>query len=213
VLEFCPGRDLAYHLDCEEANRFSQARTQFYSAQLTLALEYLHRAGVVYRDLKPDNVLLDASGNIRIADFGLCKEGIRADARSHSFCGSPAYLSPEMLAGTGHGQGTDWYGLGILIFEMLSGLPPFYCRDRAKMWHDIQYRPLKAVLPAFISSPASALLHELLEKDESKRLGCGIGKVGSSAVKSQPFFASIDWDRVIRCDYPPPFIPSQDSDE
>lgn len=209
VLEFCAGHDLAHHLDCEEANRFSEQRTQFYSAQIVLAMEYLHSLGVIYRDLKPDNVLLDATGHVRITDFGLCKEGIYLHDRSQSFCGSPAYLSPEMLAGTGHGHSTDWYGLGILVFEMLTGLPPFYCRDRTKMWNDIQHSPVSSVLPSFLSPEASSLLRGFLEKDVLKRIGCVPGHEGSAVIKSHPFFSSVNWEQLLLCKSTPPFIPSQ----
>ena len=213
VLEFCPGGDLAYHLDCDENNRFSEERAQFYAAELVLAIAFLHSLGVIYRDLKPDNVLLDAKGHVRVADFGLCKEGIGPTGKSHSFCGSPAYLSPEMLAGTGHGHALDWYGLGILIFEMLSGLPPFYSRDRNKMWSDIRHRPLSAGALATFSGPAASLLSALLEKDEEKRLGSVPGAQGSQAVKTHPFFHGIDWNSIEAREVPPPFIPTDASED
>jgi len=210
VLELCSGGDLAFHLDCEELNRFSEQRAAFYAAEVFVALDYLHGLDIIYRDLKPDNILLDTSGHVRITDFGLCKENIGVSDRSLSFCGSPAYLSPEMLAGTGHGHAADWYGFGVLLFEMLAGLPPFYCRDRTKMWNDIRHRPINSILPSFISKEASLLLCGLLEKETSKRLGCTPGPKASWHIREHCFFADTDWQRLLCRECPPPIVPDDD---
>ena len=138
VLEFCGGGDLHQHLMQSETGRFTEEQSRFYTAELVLALEYLHDLGVIYRDLKPENVLLDEDGHVRLADFGLCRAGVKDDVGAQSFCGSPAYLSPEMVNRAGHGQATDWWGLGVLLYEMATGDPPFQGRDIEGLFHDIK---------------------------------------------------------------------------
>lgn len=114
-----------------------EAVAKFYFAEILLGLEYIHSKGIVYRDLKPENVLIDIDGHIKLADFGLSKVFPSQDYLTNSFCGSPEYMSPEMLMGTGHGFSVDYYSLGALLFEMLTGLPPFYSTDRDQMYLSI----------------------------------------------------------------------------
>ena len=133
VLDYCGGGELFFHLGKE--GRFTEDRARFYCAQITLALEHLHSMNVIYRDLKPENVLLDHKGNVRLTDFGLSKEGVNAvDSGAHSFCGTPEYLAPEVLNRTGHGRAVDWWSLGALLYEMLTGLPPFCKFSVARAW-------------------------------------------------------------------------------
>ena len=118
---------------------FPEPRARFYAAEITLALEHVHRLNIIYRDLKPENVLLDARGHVRLTDFGLSKEGINDNVSgAHSFCGTPEYLAPEILNRQGHGRAVDWWSLGALLYEMLTGLPPFYCRDREKLFEKLK---------------------------------------------------------------------------
>ena len=123
-------------------------------------MEYIHSKGIVYRDLKPENVLLDIDGHIKLADFGLSKVLSSAISLTHSFCGSPEYMSPEMLMGTGHGFGVDYYSLGAILFEMLTGLPPFYNLDRNQMYIDIVEAEL--IYPNYLNSQVVDLLKMLL---------------------------------------------------
>ncbi len=123
ILDYCPGGDLAEHLSNEK--RFSEERAKIYLCEIILALEDLHKRDIIFRDLKPDNVVLDYEGHAMLTDFGLSKEGVYDNKGAKSFCGSIAYLAPEMLKRSGHGKSVDWYLLGVLFYEMLVGLPPF----------------------------------------------------------------------------------------
>jgi serine/threonine protein kinase len=127
-MDLCAGGELFYLLHLK--GRLPESMAKFYFAEILLGLEYIHKQGVVYRDLKPENVLLDIDGHIKLADFGLSKNLTPEESLTNSFCGSPEYMSPEMLMGYGHGITVDYYSLGAILFEMLTGLPPFYSTDR-----------------------------------------------------------------------------------
>merc|ERR1719510_257655 len=169
VLEYCPCGELFYHLS--RASRFSEGRGRFYASEILLAIEYLHRLNIIYRDLKPENILLDADGHVKLADFGLSKEGIQDNFSAKSMCGTPEYLAPEILETRGHGKAVDWYSLGALMYEMLTGLPPFYTRDREKLFERIRRGELS--YPSYITAGAQELLRALLTGDPSRRLGGG----------------------------------------
>ena len=140
ILEYCPGGDLGKVLEKEK--RFDEARARIYLAEILLALEDLHKRDIIFRDLKPDNVVLDTQGHALLTDFGLSKEGVLDNQAANSFCGSVAYLAPEMLKRSGHGKSVDWYLLGVLLYEMLVGMPPYFNRDREKLVSNIQKGPL-----------------------------------------------------------------------
>jgi len=200
-MDFCPGGELFFHL--HNLGRLTEPQAQFYFAEILLALEHLHSLGVVYRDLKPENVLLDLDGHVRLTDFGLSKEHMRKDSVAFSFCGSPEYMSPEMLKESGHSFAVDYYSLGALLYEMLTGLPPFYNRNKERMYHAILNNPL--LLPNYISRSGRSLLSGLLEKDPRKRLGVDRGFV---EIKAQPWLEKVDWERVLKRKKAPPFIPN-----
>ncbi|CEM32786.1 unnamed protein product [Vitrella brassicaformis CCMP3155] len=202
VLEYCPGGELFFHLS--RAGRFTEQRARFYSAEIILALEHLHKMDIVYRDLKPENVLLDEEGHIRLTDFGLSKEGIQDNTSARSLCGTPEYLAPEILNQTGHGKAVDWWSLGALIYEMLTGLPPFYTRDREKLFENIRAGDLR--YPSFISPVAKSLLQGLFQRDPNRRLGGG--NTDADEIKCHPFYASVDWDALLQRRITPPFRPS-----
>jgi serine/threonine protein kinase len=203
VLDYCAGGELFFHLGRE--GRFSEDRARFYAAQIVLALEHLHSLNVIYRDLKPENVLLDHHGNVRLTDFGLSKENVVAtDSGAHSFCGTPEYLAPEVLNRAGHGRGVDWWSLGALTYEMLTGLPPFYCKDRNQLFDRIRKGALE--FPDFLSAEAADMLNALLSRDPTKRLGCG--PLDAEEIKSHPWFAPVDWVALLECRIPPPWNPA-----
>eukprot|EP00357_Protocruzia_adherens_P027917 CAMPEP_0115011738 /NCGR_PEP_ID=MMETSP0216-20121206/24250_1 /TAXON_ID=223996 /ORGANISM="Protocruzia adherens, Strain Boccale" /LENGTH=349 /DNA_ID=CAMNT_0002380521 /DNA_START=159 /DNA_END=1208 /DNA_ORIENTATION=- len=201
VLEYCPGGELFYHLS--EAERFTEARTKFYAAEILLALEHLHKNNILYRDLKPENVLIDDYGHVKLTDFGLSKENISDNHSAKSFCGTPEYLAPEVLDKRGHGIAVDWWGFGALIYEMLSGLPPFYSTNREAMFEQIRGGTVE--YKRYFSPEVTNLLQSLFIRDPDKRLG------GSSRdaeeIKEHPWFAEVDFDKMARREIAPPFVP------
>jgi serine/threonine protein kinase len=202
VLDYCAGGELFFHLG--KVGLFPETRTRFYAAEIILAISYVHSLDIIYRDLKPENVLLDASGHIRLTDFGLSKEGIsNSSSGANSFCGTPEYLAPEILNRHGHGRAVDWWSLGALTYEMLTGLPPFYCQDRERLFEKI--RKSELTYPTSLSSNAKNLLRGLLTKDPIKRLGSG--PKDAEEIKPHPFFSPIDWDKLSRGEVTPPWKP------
>ncbi len=175
-------------------------RYRFYAAEITSALGYLHRLNIIYWDLKLENILLDTAGHIKLTDFGLCKENLNVGDTTAMFCGTPDYLSPEVLNKQVVNFSVDWWCLGMVIYEMMYGLPPFYS---GKMYDDILHEPLQ--LPTHISFSARKLLEGLLQKNKEVRLGSGAGKVED--IKTHPFFRSINWDDLFEKRLEPPFNP------
>ncbi|KAK5991529.1 Serine/threonine-protein kinase gad8 [Cladobotryum mycophilum] len=200
VLAFVNGGELFHHLQKE--HRFDVNRSRFYTAELLCALECLHGFSVIYRDLKPENILLDYQGHIALCDFGLCKLDMKDEDRTNTFCGTPEYLAPELLLGQGYNKTVDWWTLGVLLYEMLTGLPPFYDENTNEMYRKILSEPLhfsEVVPPA-----AKDLLTKLLNRDPKKRLGAN----GSAEIKAHPFFHDIDWRKLLQRKYEPTFKPS-----
>lgn len=203
VLDYCAGGELFFHLG--KLGKFAEPRACFYAAEITLAIEYVHNLDVIYRDLKPENVLLDAQGHVRLTDFGLSKEGISdSSSGANSFCGTPEYLAPEILNRQGHGRAVDWWSLGALLYEMLTGLPPFYCRDREKLFEKIRRGEL--FYPRHLSQRAQSLLRGLLTRDPTKRLGSG--ELDAGEIKSHLFFADISWSKLAKGEIAPPWNPT-----
>eukprot|EP00743_Colponemidia_sp_Colp-15_P001960 GILK01002132.1.p1 GENE.GILK01002132.1~~GILK01002132.1.p1 ORF type:complete len:390 (-),score=57.20 GILK01002132.1:348-1448(-) len=199
VLDFFNGGELFYHL--KQAVRFSEDRARLYGAEIALAIACLHEKDIIYRDLKPENILLDEDGHIKLTDFGLSKEGINLPNGAKTFCGTPEYLAPETLKGLGHGKPVDWWSLGTLLYEMLTGLPPFYNQNLNIMYERI----LKAELrfPPYLSDSAKSILSGLLTRDVMRRLGTN----GFEEIKNHPFFAPINWDALLRREVEAPFKP------
>ena len=198
ILEYCPNGDLAKHLLFEK--RFSESRAKFYICEVLLALENLHQRDIIFRDLKPDNVVLDEEGHCKLTDFGLSKEGVNENQYAKSFCGSIAYLAPEMLKKQGHGKAVDWYLLGVLFYEMLVGITPFFTNRKEDIFHNIEFGELR--IPEFVSEEAASLLRGLLQRDPSKRLGGSIKD--AQEIKEHPYFKDVDWDKVYNKKITPP---------
>lgn len=198
ILDYVNGGELFFHLQKEK--KFTEDRVRFYAAEILLAIEHLHQNGIIYRDLKPENILITSEGHITLTDFGLCKEGIeREEDRTGTFCGTPEYLAPEVLKGKGYGKAVDWWSYGSLLFEMLTGLPPFYSQDVQEMYRKIMTDKLK--FPNGMGEDAKNLLEGLLQRDINERLK------DPSKIKDHPFFKSIDFTNLYNKKITPPFIP------
>lgn len=206
VLEYVNGGELFFHLSRERF--FSEDRTRFYGAEIISALGYLHSEGIIYRDLKLENLLLDKDGHIKIADFGLCKEDITFGRTTKTFCGTPEYLAPEVLEDTDYGPAVDWWGVGVVMYEMVCGRLPFYNKDHDKLFALIVTEEVR--FPRNLSAPARSILAGLLAKDPAKRLGGGPDD--AKDIMIHPFFSSINWTDLVAKKIPPPFKPQVSSD-
>jgi serine/threonine protein kinase len=204
VMDFINGGELFHHLSIEK--RFSEERARFYVAEIVSGMEYLHKAGVIYRDLKPENLLLNGQGHIVMTDFGLSKEGLHAkDARTATFCGTPEYLAPEIIKGDNYTKAIDWWSVGTLLYEMLTGLPPFYTEDEENMYHKIMTADL--VIPPFFSPEVADLIKQFLIRDPAQRLQ------DPTKIRSHAFFSSISWEKLESLQIVPPFKPEVKSEE
>nr|XP_006119104.1 serine/threonine-protein kinase N3 isoform X4 [Pelodiscus sinensis] len=201
VMEYVPGGDLMMHI---HSDVFPEHVVQFYTACVVLGLQFLHENKIIYRDLKLDNLLLDAEGFVKIADFGLCKEGMGFGDCTKTFCGTPEFLAPEVLTDTSYTRVVDWWGLGVLIFEMLIGESPFPGDNEEEVFDSIVNEEVR--YPQFLSSEARSILHKLLQKCPERRLGAG--ERDAEEIKTQPFFRVIDWDALFARELKPPFVPS-----
>nr|CAH0105258.1 unnamed protein product [Daphnia galeata] len=201
VMEYVNGGELFFHLSRERI--FSEDRTRFYGAEIVSALGYLHEQGIIYRDLKLENLLLDKDGHIKIADFGLCKEDITYGRTTKTFCGTPEYLAPEVLEDNDYGRAVDWWGLGVVMYELMCGRLPFYDRDHDVLFERILLEEVR--FPRTLSQEAKDLLSGLLAKDPQKRLGGG--PEDYKEITQHPFFLPISWTDLEQRKIPPPFKP------
>ena len=206
IMPFLNGGELFQHL--RKFRTFDEDKVRFYGAQIALALDYLHSKGIIYRDLKPENILMDEEGYLKLADFGMAKK-LKDDEKAMSFCGTPEYLAPEIITMEGHDKNADWWSFGILLFEMLCGLPPFYVENLDKMYEMIKTSSIKFPKRIALSEDAKDVIRKLLEKNPKKRLG---SQSGIEEIKNHPFFASIDFDMVLKKKIKAPFIPELASD-
>ncbi|XP_053276702.1 serine/threonine-protein kinase N2 [Pleuronectes platessa] len=209
VMEYLPGGDLMIHI---HNNVFTEAQTRFYSACVLLGLEFLHLNKIIYRDLKLDNLLMDADGFVKITDFGLCKEGMGHGDRTSTFCGTPEFLAPEVLTDDNYTRAVDWWGMGVLIYEMLVGESPFPGEDEEEVFDsivndDVQYP--SSLPPDAVSIVQKVSSHEqlnLLKRNPLKRLGAG--ERDANELKGEKFFETIDWEALLAKTAKPPFLPS-----
>ncbi|NXG58504.1 PKN2 kinase, partial [Hemiprocne comata] len=201
VMEYTPGGDLMMRI---HEDVFPEHMAQFYTACVVLGLQFLHEKKIVYRDLKLDNLLLDAEGFVKIADFGLCKEGIGFGDRTNTFCGTPEFLAPEVLTDISYTRAVDWWGLGVLIYEMLVGESPFPGDDEEEVFDSIVNDEVR--YPRFLSAEALSIIRKLLRKCPERRLGAG--EKDAEEIKIQPFFKEIDWHALFARTLKPPFVPT-----
>ncbi|KAG8531470.1 cAMP-dependent protein kinase catalytic subunit [Bacidia gigantensis] len=199
VMDFVEGGELFSLL--RKSQRFPNPVAKFYAAEVTLALDYLHSQGIIYRDLKPENLLLDRHGHLKITDFGFAKE---VPDITWTLCGTPDYLAPEVVASKGYNKSVDWWSLGILIFEMLCGFTPFWDGGSPmKIYENILRGKIK--YPPYIHHDAQNLLERLITHDLTKRLGNL--HAGSKDVMNHAWFQEVTWDRLLKKEIDAPYVP------
>ena len=199
ITEFLQGGELYFHL--KSRNNFKESTTKFYMAQIFLAIDYMHKNGYIYRDLKPENVLLDKKGYIKLTDFGLSKMVLNEDNLNNSrntICGTLEYMAPEIIKGIPYGLSADWFSFGVVLYEMLTGHFPFELKsrnleDRNFDEKDIEYPPK-------MSSEAKDLISKLLKIEPDKRLGYN----SNEEIKNSDFFKDIDFEKLLKKEYKPP---------
>ena len=201
IMPFVRGGELFQHLRTEKF--FKEDKARFYAASIGMALDYLHNHGIIYRDIKPENILIGEDGYIKLIDFGMAKM-VQGNEKATSFCGTPEYLAPEIITGEGHNRAADWWSYGILLFEMLCGIPPFYCENTERMYDLITNAELRFPKRVPVSDNAKDLIKKLLIKRQDKRLG---NSKGFEEIKSHPFFQGFDFDALFNKKMEAPFIP------
>lgn len=217
VIEFVRGGDLMFHM--QRQRRLPEEHARFYSAEICLALNFLHDRGIVYRDLKLDNVLLDHEGHIKLTDYGMCKEGIRPGDTTSTFCGTPNYIAPEILRGEDYSFSVDWWALGVLLYEMLAGRSPFDVvgatdnpdqNTEDYLFQVILERTIR--IPRSLSVKANSILKGFLNKNPADRLGCN-RESGFAEIMTHQFFRNyIDWELLEQKQVTPPYKPRLESD-
>ncbi|XP_070173726.1 cAMP-dependent protein kinase catalytic subunit PRKX-like [Littorina saxatilis] len=198
LMEYVPGGELFSYL--RNMGSFNNQTSNFYASEIVCALDYLHVKNIVYRDLKPENLLLDVDGHLKITDFGFAKVVLD---RTWTLCGTPEYLSPEIILSKGHNKAVDWWSLGVLIFEMLVGYPPFYADNPFGIYEKILAG--KVEWPKIIDLVAKDLIKKLLVQDRTRRLGNM--KNGADDIKRHKWFKNVDWDTVPSRKQTAPIIP------
>jgi len=200
VMEFAAGGELFAHI--REQGRLTNDSARFYGGELILALEHMHVMQIAYRDIKPGNCLLDGEGHLKLTDFGFAK-ALPLRGSTHTMCGTAEYLAPEMILGKGHDKAVDWWAFGVLLFEMLSGYPPFHDESPYGIYKkvlDVDY-----TMPRHLDVKVKDLIHQFLVKDPLKRIG--VRRRGPEEVKKHQWLKGLDWDMLINRTVPPPYVP------
>uniref|UniRef100_A0A8D3CGW7 Protein kinase C n=1 Tax=Scophthalmus maximus TaxID=52904 RepID=A0A8D3CGW7_SCOMX len=202
VMEYLNGGDLMFHI--QSCHKFDLHRATFYAAEIICGLQFLHSKGIIYRsereDLKLDNVLLDSDGHIKIADFGMCKENMRDESRTATFCGTPDYIAPEILLGQKYNSSVDWWSFGVLLYEMLIGQSPFHGRDEEELFQSI--RTDNPVYPHCLAKDSKDILVKLFVREPEERLGV------KGNIRQHSFFRGTDWNALEQRHVAPPFRPT-----
>ncbi|XP_030643855.1 ribosomal protein S6 kinase beta-2-like [Chanos chanos] len=207
ILECLSGGELFMQL--EKEGIFMEDTACFYLGEITLALGHLHANGIIYRDLKPENIMLNHQGHIKLTDFGLCKESIHDGTVTHTFCGTIEYMAPEILTRSGHNRAVDWWSLGALMYDMMTGSPPFTAENRKKTIDKILKGKLN--LPPYLTPDARDMIKKLLKKNPTQRLGSS--KADCADIQKHHFFRHVNWDDLLNKRIEPPYRPSLQSEE
>lgn len=205
VMEYISGGDLMWHI---QKSRFLARRAKFYACEVLLGLKYFHDNDIVYRDLKLDNILLTTQGHIKIGDYGLCKENMGFNKTTGTFCGTPEFMAPEIIAGKQYDRSVDWWALGVLLFQMLLCQSPFKGEDEDEIFNAIEHDDVK--YPISMPRQTVLVLQALLTKDPTQRLGAS--ERDALEIMEHPYFADVNFDDILACRVQAPYLPEISSE-
>merc|ERR550525_971638 len=206
VLDYFKGGELFFHL--KKRRKFAEDEARIFVGEVALALGHLHSLDIIYRDLKPENILLHETGHVCLTDFGLSKDLDPMNPEDNTFCGTPEYLAPEIVSHQGHGKAVDGWSLGILCYELVIGIPPFYHQNLNTMYSKIQTESPK--FPPNLSRDCQDLITKLLKRNPDNRLGSSKDDVED--IKKHAWFKTLDWDKLLKKEISPPYQPTVKSD-